>query len=124
MVRVVLAGYAASTRWATSRRRSRNAATNSVAVGAHCSAWQYAGIFDVYRVLGAVALSSLVVVVYGAWRVPALAESRSIIYVDALLTTGLVAAGVQSLATGQKRIETPHLAVRYRAPRESTFLRA
>ena len=41
-----------------------------------------------------------------------------------LLTTGLVAAGVQSLATGQKRIETPHLAVPYRAPRESTFLRS
>jgi len=41
-----------------------------------------------------------------------------------LLTTGLVAAGMQSLATGQKRIETPHLAVRYRAPRESTFLRS
>jgi hypothetical protein len=41
-----------------------------------------------------------------------------------LLTTGLVAAGVQSLATGQKRIETPHLSIRYRAPRESTFLRS
>ena len=41
-----------------------------------------------------------------------------------LLTTGLVAAGVQSLATGQKRIETPHLAVPYRAPCESTFLRS
>jgi len=41
-----------------------------------------------------------------------------------LLTTGLVAAGVQSLGEGQRRIETPHLAVRYRAPRESTFLRA
>src|SRR6266487_2111763 len=41
-----------------------------------------------------------------------------------LLTTGLVAAGMQSLAEDQRRIETPHLAVRYRAPRESTFLRA
>jgi hypothetical protein len=41
-----------------------------------------------------------------------------------LLTTGLVAAGAQSLAEGQRRIETPHLAVRYRAPRESTFLRS
>ena len=38
-----------------------------------------------------------------------------------LLTTGLVAAGMQSLAAGQKRIETPHLAVRYTVPRESTF---
>ncbi len=38
-----------------------------------------------------------------------------------LLTTGLVAAGVQSLAEGQKRLPTPHLAIRYQAPRESTF---
>src|SRR5207247_7204593 len=37
-----------------------------------------------------------------------------------LLTTGLVAAGVQSLAAG-RRIDTPHLAIRYTVPRESTF---
>ncbi|MSR60280.1 MAG: hypothetical protein EXS05_22010 [Planctomycetaceae bacterium] len=41
-----------------------------------------------------------------------------------LLTTGLVAAGVQSLFADQKRLETPHLAVRYKAPRESTFARS
>lgn len=38
-----------------------------------------------------------------------------------LLTTGLVAAGMQSLSSGQKRLETPHLAIRYQAPRESQF---
>jgi hypothetical protein len=38
-----------------------------------------------------------------------------------LLTTGLVEAGMRSLASGQKRLETPHLAIRYQAPRESTF---
>ncbi len=38
-----------------------------------------------------------------------------------LLTTGLVAACVRSLATGQDRAETPHLAIRYEAPRESMF---
>src|SRR5262249_22173080 len=38
-----------------------------------------------------------------------------------LLTTGLVAAGMLSLASEQKRIETPHLAIRYEAPRESLF---
>jgi len=38
-----------------------------------------------------------------------------------LLTTGLVAAGVQSLGTGEKRLETPHLAIHYRAPRKSLF---
>ncbi|HYT88403.1 MAG TPA: hypothetical protein VEL76_06760 [Gemmataceae bacterium] len=41
-----------------------------------------------------------------------------------LLTTGLVAAGMESLASGQDRIATPHLAVRYTAPRESTFCRS
>jgi hypothetical protein len=41
-----------------------------------------------------------------------------------LLTTGLVEAGVRSIGTGQKRLETPHLAVRYQAPRESLFLRS
>lgn len=40
-----------------------------------------------------------------------------------LLTTGLVAAGMQSLAAGQKRLETPHLNVRYESPAESTFVR-
>jgi hypothetical protein len=40
-----------------------------------------------------------------------------------LLTSGLTAAGLQSLADG-KRIETPHLAVRYTAPRESQFWQA
>lgn len=38
-----------------------------------------------------------------------------------LLTSGLVQAGLKSLAAGQTRLETPHLAVRYQAPRESLF---
>jgi hypothetical protein len=37
-----------------------------------------------------------------------------------LLTTGILAAAMKSQATG-KRLETPHLAVRYVAPRASTF---
>jgi hypothetical protein len=40
-----------------------------------------------------------------------------------LLTTGLVAAALRSLGSSQKRLMTPHLAVRYQAPRESLFLR-
>jgi hypothetical protein len=40
-----------------------------------------------------------------------------------LLTTGLVAAAMQSLADGQKRLQTPHLVIRYQAPRKSTFWR-
>jgi hypothetical protein len=38
-----------------------------------------------------------------------------------LLTGGLVEAGLHSLAAGQKRIETPHLAIRYEPVRASTF---
>jgi hypothetical protein len=40
-----------------------------------------------------------------------------------LLTSGLVAACLQSLASGQTRLETPHLAVRYAPPAESLFWR-
>ena len=40
-----------------------------------------------------------------------------------LLTSGLVAAGMQSLAADGRRLPTPHLAVSYQPPRESTFLR-
>jgi hypothetical protein len=41
-----------------------------------------------------------------------------------LLTTGVLAASLQSLGTGQKRVETPHLAVRYQAPAASGYLRS
>ena len=41
-----------------------------------------------------------------------------------LLTTGLTAAGVESLFQGEKTIETPHLAkVTYPPPVESTYWR-
>ena len=39
-----------------------------------------------------------------------------------LLTSGLVEAGMQSLAKGSKRLETPHLAVRYTVPDQSFFM--
>lgn len=38
-----------------------------------------------------------------------------------LLTTGILATAVQSLATDQKRRETPHLRIAYRAPKKSLF---
>ena len=38
-----------------------------------------------------------------------------------LLTSGLVEAGMKSLAAGEKQQETPHLDVRYQAPRASQF---
>jgi len=40
-----------------------------------------------------------------------------------LLTTGLTAAGVESLFLGQKRYDTPHLAIHYQPSKESTFWR-
>ena len=40
-----------------------------------------------------------------------------------LLTTGLTAAGVESLYRQQTRIETPHLDIRYHPPKESNFWR-
>ena len=40
-----------------------------------------------------------------------------------LLTTGLTAAGVESLYRGQTRFDTPHLAIRYQPAKESTYWR-
>jgi hypothetical protein len=40
-----------------------------------------------------------------------------------LLTTGLTAAGVDSLYAGQVKLETPHLAIRYQPTAQSTFWR-
>lgn len=41
-----------------------------------------------------------------------------------LLTTGMTAAGVESLYQKEKRLETPHLAITYQPTRESTFWRS
>jgi hypothetical protein len=41
-----------------------------------------------------------------------------------LLTSGMVEAGMRSLANGQKRLETPHLAVKYQAAEESQYYRS
>jgi hypothetical protein len=41
-----------------------------------------------------------------------------------LLTTGLTAAGVESLFRKGEKVETPHLAIRYQATKESTFWRS
>lgn len=40
-----------------------------------------------------------------------------------LLTTGMTAAGIESLFQQQRRLETPHLAIRYQPTRQSTFWR-
>lgn len=38
-----------------------------------------------------------------------------------LLTTGMTAAGLESAFQGHRRLETPHLAIAYEAPKASTF---
>ena len=40
-----------------------------------------------------------------------------------LLTSGLTAAGLQSLAAAGKRLETPHLDVHYQVGEDSQFAR-
>lgn len=40
-----------------------------------------------------------------------------------LLTTGMTAAGVESLFQKQKRLDTPHLGIKYKSTRKSTFWR-
>ena len=40
-----------------------------------------------------------------------------------LLTTGMTAAGVESLFQKQKRLDTPHLRIKYKSTRKSTFWR-
>jgi hypothetical protein len=40
-----------------------------------------------------------------------------------LLTTGMTAAGIESLFQQQRRLETPHLAIHYKPTRQSTFWR-
>ena len=40
-----------------------------------------------------------------------------------LLTTGLTAAGIESLWMDQKPLDTPHLAIEYQVSEESTFRR-
>jgi hypothetical protein len=41
-----------------------------------------------------------------------------------LLTSGINEAGLKSLAKGEKRLETPHLAVKYAVGKESLFWRS
>src|SRR5206468_515694 len=42
------------------------------------------------RIVGAIVISTVAILVYAEWRVPALARSHSVIYIDALLTAALV----------------------------------
>jgi UDP-GlcNAc:undecaprenyl-phosphate/decaprenyl-phosphate GlcNAc-1-phosphate transferase len=58
--------------------------------GVYRGAWQYAGMVDIYRVVGALLVSGAAIVVYGEWRVPALSRSHGIIYIDLVVSGVLV----------------------------------
>ena len=60
------------------------------ALGVYRGAWRYVGMVDLYRIVGAVLLSGAVIMAYGQWRVPALARSHSIVYIDTLLSAALI----------------------------------
>jgi len=60
------------------------------ALGVYRGAWQYIGMVDLFRIVGALLVSSAVILLYGEWRVPAIAQSHGILYIDALLSTALV----------------------------------
>src|SRR2546426_1100027 len=58
--------------------------------GVYRSIWRYAGIVDLYRIVGAIVISTVAIFLYAEWRVPALARSHSVLFIDALLTAALV----------------------------------
>ena len=58
--------------------------------GVYRGAWEYAGILDVYRIIGATVIGDAALLAYGEWRVPALAQSHGIVYIDALCAAALV----------------------------------
>jgi UDP-GlcNAc:undecaprenyl-phosphate GlcNAc-1-phosphate transferase len=58
--------------------------------GVYRGAWQYAGMVDVHRIVGALLVSGAVILGYAEWRVPALAHSHGILYIDLLLSGVLV----------------------------------
>src|SRR2546426_5801025 len=60
-------------------------------LGVYRGAWRYISMDDLYRILGAIAISSIGLFAYMHWEVPLLAKSN-ILYIDALLTAALVLA--------------------------------
>jgi len=70
--------------------------------GVYRGAWRYAGIVDLYRIVGAVLIAGAAIFAYGEWRVGPLSESHSIVYIDALLCAAMVLTSrlsVRSLET-------------------------
>lgn len=58
--------------------------------GVYRGAWQYAGLVDLHRLVGGLLVSGAVIFVYAELRVPELAHSHGILYIDVLLSGALV----------------------------------
>lgn len=58
--------------------------------GVYRGDWKYAGIVDLYRIVAGILIADVALLAYGEWRVAPLAESHSVIYIDALLCATLV----------------------------------
>ncbi len=58
--------------------------------GVYRGDWKYAGIVDLYRIVAGILVADVTLLAYGEWRVAPLAESHSVIYIDALLCATLV----------------------------------
>jgi UDP-GlcNAc:undecaprenyl-phosphate GlcNAc-1-phosphate transferase len=59
-------------------------------LGVYRGDWKYAGMVDLYRIVGGIIVADVGLFAYGHWRVGPLAESHSIVYIDALLCAALV----------------------------------
>ena len=58
--------------------------------GVYRGAWKYSGIVDLYRILGAVVVSAVLVFIFLALSVPELPSTTAIALIDALLVAALV----------------------------------
>ena len=58
-------------------------------LGVYRGAWRYTGLEDLYRILGAIAVSAVGLFAFMHWRVPLLATSN-ILYIDTLLAAAFV----------------------------------
>jgi UDP-GlcNAc:undecaprenyl-phosphate/decaprenyl-phosphate GlcNAc-1-phosphate transferase len=76
--------------------------------GVYRGAWEYVGIVDLYRIVGAIVVGGMALFIYGEWRVPVLAASHSIVYIDALLLAALILSSrlsFRSLETVRKWLQ-------------------
>lgn len=57
--------------------------------GVYKGAWRYVSVEDIYRICGALLLSTIALVLYAEWQVPQLGQSHGIIYINTLAAAAL-----------------------------------